>query len=293
MDLKWENDWDVLNCFLCHSVFNFFNRRHHCRKCGKVVCGNCSKQTIKYFPRTMIVDNGYVTRSSPYESYRTCDTCVDEINMIRRALNNDDSGSLISNNSVTKYSTRMTTRTISSSHSSLSNDNVSDDNLCPICAKNLRDVYKSKDDFELFKESHINECLTSYDFSLNHQRYEGNHPKNKMLVYNIPPIPEPKFESIVGSVDTIKLDSPDLYRVGEGSKPETVQKFEETIGSLNSNNTTQTIKQFDECVVCLEDLKPGDKVGRLECLCVFHYKCIKDWFNKKGYGECPVHYLQK
>lgn len=49
----------------------------------------------------------------------------------------------------------------------------------------------------------------------------------------------------------------------------------------------------NECVICLESLKPGDKVGRLECLCVFHYKCIKDWFNKKGYGECPVHFLHK
>lgn len=88
-----------------------------------------------------------------------------------------------------------------------------------------------------------------------------------MLVYNIPPIPKPQYENIdvVGSAST----SVDTSLV----PPE---KIEEA-----------------ECVICLEDLKPGDKVGRLECLCVFHYKCIKDWFNKKGYGECPVHFLHK
>ena len=62
----------------------------------------------------------------------------------------------------------------------------------------------------------------------------------------------------------------------------------------NDNDDDEEEEEEDnECVICLESLNPGDKVGRLECLCVFHYKCIKDWFNKKGYGECPVHFLHK
>ncbi|KAK9463362.1 uncharacterized protein V1516DRAFT_697895 [Lipomyces oligophaga] len=44
-----------------------------------------------------------------------------------------------------------------------------------------------------------------------------------------------------------------------------------------------------ECVICFEDFKAGDVVARLECLCVYHRKCIKAWFEKKGVGECPIH----
>lgn len=37
-----------------------------------------------------------------------------------------------------------------------------------------------------------------------------------------------------------------------------------------------------ECPICFENMEPGEKVGRLECLCVFHYKCITNWFHKKA-----------
>lgn len=105
-----------------------------------------------------------------------------------------------------------------------------------------------------------------------------------MLVYNIPPIPKPQFETFPAS------SSSSSNAINTEAVPEFI------VGSENSaHSTMQMSEKFvtRECVICLEDLKPGDKVGRLECLCVFHYKCIKDWFNKKGYGECPVHFLHK
>lgn len=43
-----------------------------------------------------------------------------------------------------------------------------------------------------------------------------------------------------------------------------------------------------ECMVCLEDFEVGQEMGRLECFCRFHLKCIKGWFEKKP-GKCPVH----
>lgn len=48
-------------------------------------------------------------------------------------------------------------------------------------------------------------------------------------------------------------------------------------------------KALGECVICFEDFVEGDSVGRLECLCIYHEKCILDWFARKGAGECPVH----
>lgn len=297
----WQDDNDVAECFLCHTTYSIFHRRHHCRKCGKVVCGDCSSQEMHYFDNTPIAtppppdvsypnDNGNRSRvrlSKPSEQYKTCDECANEIIMIRRALF-DEPNSVVNqsdedNTNGIKYTSREHTHQLpcSSSTTSLNrrnHDGTSDSNLCPVCATDLLKEYISdrknvelisNDDFEKFKEQHISECLVAFDFNTDHSiRFSPElNARNKMLVYNIPPIPKPQYENIdvVGSAST----SVDTSLV----PPE---KIEEA-----------------ECVICLEDLKPGDKVGRLECLCVFHYKCIKDWFNKKGYGECPVHFLHK
>ncbi|KAL1529739.1 hypothetical protein AB1Y20_000675 [Prymnesium parvum] len=39
---KWTDDADAPRCQLCRHDFDFFNRRHHCRKCGRCVCNECS-----------------------------------------------------------------------------------------------------------------------------------------------------------------------------------------------------------------------------------------------------------
>ncbi|VDL61729.1 unnamed protein product [Hymenolepis diminuta] len=42
-----------------------------------------------------------------------------------------------------------------------------------------------------------------------------------------------------------------------------------------------------ECSICLEDMKAGDKIARLPCLCIYHKHCIDDWFKRKQ--TCPEH----
>ncbi|KAI3406902.2 hypothetical protein KGF56_000194 [Candida oxycetoniae] len=338
---EWQLDTDVSECFLCSTPYNIFFRRHHCRKCGRVVCGECSAQSLHYFDNTPIASPpGIITHegggsgsgsgggsnsggggggsgsgsdtatgnsqiqgqySKPNEVYRTCDECANNILIIRRVLfNNPDSCQIneeIRDNRFIKHAnSREYTRHVnSSSHTppspslseirgrgrgralgaSKARDSSSEGNLCPVCATDLLKEYIelrnnieniSTQDFEKFKEEHINECLTKFDFNTDHScRFSpGSNPRNKMLVYNIPPIPEPQYESI-----------DEIARENMAGPP------------------SEKSEELNECVICLEDLKPGDKVGRLECLCVFHYKCIKDWFNKKGYGECPVHFLHK
>ncbi|XP_058810372.1 E3 ubiquitin-protein ligase ZNRF2 isoform X2 [Phymastichus coffea] len=42
-----------------------------------------------------------------------------------------------------------------------------------------------------------------------------------------------------------------------------------------------------ECVICLEDLQPGDVIARLPCLCIYHKSCIDKWFQVNR--SCPEH----
>ncbi|KYR00698.1 pleckstrin (PH) domain-containing protein [Tieghemostelium lacteum] len=38
----WIPDNDALECMICTAKFTTIRRRHHCRRCGNVVCGKCS-----------------------------------------------------------------------------------------------------------------------------------------------------------------------------------------------------------------------------------------------------------
>ena len=51
---EWQSDADVSKCPICGTAFSFWYRKHHCRKCGRVVCGNCSPHRIT-IPRQFIV----------------------------------------------------------------------------------------------------------------------------------------------------------------------------------------------------------------------------------------------
>jgi len=42
----WHRDEDYHECEICNIQFSFFFRRHHCRKCGRVVCDGCSKARV-------------------------------------------------------------------------------------------------------------------------------------------------------------------------------------------------------------------------------------------------------
>ncbi|XP_059471700.1 zinc finger FYVE domain-containing protein 26 isoform X2 [Neocloeon triangulifer] len=44
----WVPNDEVTECMCCRMVpFSMFNRRHHCRRCGRVVCGSCSNHRSK------------------------------------------------------------------------------------------------------------------------------------------------------------------------------------------------------------------------------------------------------
>ncbi|XP_041348475.1 FYVE, RhoGEF and PH domain-containing protein 6-like [Gigantopelta aegis] len=62
----WIPDRRVTMCMLCLGEFTITWRRHHCRACGRIVCGYCS-------------ENKAPLRYLKYRSDRVCDECFDKL----------------------------------------------------------------------------------------------------------------------------------------------------------------------------------------------------------------------
>ncbi|KAI0641174.1 FYVE zinc finger-domain-containing protein [Trametes meyenii] len=87
---RWKPDSQAAHCdtFLCRKAFSIFERRHHCRKCGGVFCGECSSRTTAlldasnlsflYPPRNVPIAL-FNSPTSPVVEARVCDDCWDQI----------------------------------------------------------------------------------------------------------------------------------------------------------------------------------------------------------------------
>jgi len=66
----WVPDSEANTCMVCRkSQFTIVNRRHHCRKCGAVVCGACSSRK-------------YLLPSQSSKPLRVCDSCYEALTKI-------------------------------------------------------------------------------------------------------------------------------------------------------------------------------------------------------------------
>ncbi|EFA85718.1 Esterase [Heterostelium album PN500] len=54
---EWVPDNSSTKCEMCSSEFTLFNRRHHCRRCGHLFCGECCSLNVSLPP-----EFGYTTR---------------------------------------------------------------------------------------------------------------------------------------------------------------------------------------------------------------------------------------
>ncbi|XP_076101969.1 lateral signaling target protein 2 homolog [Mytilus galloprovincialis] len=43
---EWVPDEQAISCSSCQAIFTFVRRRHHCRNCGKIFCGQCSNNNV-------------------------------------------------------------------------------------------------------------------------------------------------------------------------------------------------------------------------------------------------------
>jgi SH3 domain-containing YSC84-like protein 1 len=65
---RWIPDKETLGCLSCRTEFDWWTRRHHCRKCGKIFCGQCSS-----FQSLLPYDFGL------RNPQRVCGSCFEEL----------------------------------------------------------------------------------------------------------------------------------------------------------------------------------------------------------------------
>jgi len=75
---RWVIDLEVQECLSCRAEFNWVNRRHHCRHCGKIFCNMCSSYRA-LLPREF----------GQRDPQRGCVDCCDELAPLQRGLTID------------------------------------------------------------------------------------------------------------------------------------------------------------------------------------------------------------
>ena len=88
---SWVKDDAVNECYNCNTEFSIFNRRHHCRGCGRIFCNSCTSKRIELSkdigsfpksPESNMIINILKSYSNAEKEVRVCDICYARISQL-------------------------------------------------------------------------------------------------------------------------------------------------------------------------------------------------------------------
>lgn len=168
----WEDDNDARECRGCSRKFTFFNRKHHCRRCGRIFCADCSSQRAHLSADELVIDPAMpeMLLSESMGASRICASCHAERQLppALRTLNNvldmarEDAGGPYS---VGDQSQQGPLSQVSSRASEL--------NECPVCGATLAQLGSQSD-----QEAHVKTCLENGG--------GGSIQSGRYIVYRLP-----------------------------------------------------------------------------------------------------------
>lgn len=351
----WQPDAEVHKCPVCEQEFGFLFRKHHCRKCGRVVCAGCSPHRIT-IPREYIVQPpGFQDHPlmGGAETVRVCKPCVPDP-WTPQAPSQQNPGANArpiptpsrrsSETSQSRYHRRpsipvptMQPQTndsrfpsyrdfLPSTHASQPNNapllgsssgprlhhhfqpndrparprgltaptnraqqpvpgssssphtpvprrrQVKEEDECPVCGIEMPPG-------DAVREAHIQTCVSS--------RF-STPPSQPAPASNLGPVPptnprDPNLPSSLGASTTPDATANARARAMSYRSRGIFPYIATEKDCMDGDGREQ------ECTICMEEFQAGEEMGRLECLCKFHRKCIRDWWGVKGRGSCPVH----
>ncbi|QOU19126.1 hypothetical protein BRETT_004347 [Brettanomyces bruxellensis] len=209
--------------------------------------------------------------------------CAEELDMIRHALR-EGSSSILND---------------SSGNSLLSRENKSAAALPNMLIKTTpehvttTEMSKSSSQVTLTNDAQTGQGSSNGPI---HKPYSGSQTRaNHKIIHEDPTCPVcGKFLGFLNEAQRENHTSQCLESQDFSCSPQSRRTYNRMLVSTipkDANVDKLQLNEDNECIICMEEFKPGDKIGRLECLCCFHYKCIRDWFKHKGRCECPVHIL--
>lgn len=82
----WEHDDVTSTCRSCSKKFTFFTRKHHCRRCGKIFCADCSSYRAHLRADEVVLEPGLVSETLLRETtsgvpFRICQGCHVELQL--------------------------------------------------------------------------------------------------------------------------------------------------------------------------------------------------------------------
>lgn len=134
----WESNDQVMYCRRCHRGFNFIIRKHHCRKCGQIVCDKCSTQRVYLPPSHIILSCQQDLNQVSLKPQRICDECLIHVH-------NDD---------------------LLPPRKSISSIMLE----CPVCTKKLTEYRSVKE-----QEEHVQDCFNQGSTSTMGIRFVGKY----------------------------------------------------------------------------------------------------------------------
>jgi hypothetical protein len=194
-------------------------------------------------------------------------------------------------------------RAMSSRQRHAQRPNIPEEDECWICHWELPS--RTLDNFEKLREEHVEACLTAAMHGIsvspvpsarNSQaptRIPSNHGESSSSTAqphassssSSTGIPAP-----VGNTPEARMAAREQAHaavVFGRSQPSSPGPSRRT-GVFPYQATEKDCVDDAECTICLEEFIIGEDMGRLECFCRFHLRCIRQWFENHP-GQCPVH----
>ncbi|EHK15429.1 uncharacterized protein TRIVIDRAFT_214807 [Trichoderma virens Gv29-8] len=291
---RWQPDAEVTYCPICRTQFSIFVRKHHCRKCGRVVCNSCSPHRI-IIPHQFIVrapgsevplppallygsGAGYVDLNglSGGERVRLCNPCVPDPNT---APPQSPTSPALS----PREARRRSRTSLGSGYPA------------PPPVNRYGGVFstgQSNDPYQFYTSR-----TRSITMSGSSSRQRALPPPPQIAEEDECPICHlelpsrelPNFEALRESHITSCIQSHSTYGSPRGAPDGTAPlPPPRRTGMYTYAATEKDCIDDAECTICLEEFTVGIPMARLECLCRFHRSCISAWFVNHP-GRCPVH----
>ncbi len=86
---RWVGDNESEYCSNCNDQFGLFNRKHHCRSCGRLLCAQCCSHWL-LIPRSSMISAPSTLDDSTIPQ-RCCNTCSRTISGLQTELRQNNS----------------------------------------------------------------------------------------------------------------------------------------------------------------------------------------------------------